>query len=64
MSAPSGVYSGHGRARYRATGEFRPPRKGEFYLSGAIVHAYMAPNDLSTSYWIARPISPTVKETP
>ncbi len=35
-------------------GEFRPPRKGEWYLSGAIVEAYLAPNDLSTPHVIAR----------
>ena len=37
-----------------ATGEKRPPRKGEWYLSGAIVEAYRAPNDLSTPHHIAR----------
>jgi hypothetical protein len=37
-----------------ATGEFRPPHAGEWYLSGAIVQAYRAPNDLSTPYHIAR----------
>jgi hypothetical protein len=37
------------------TGEFRPPRKGEWYASGAVVEAYMAPNDLTTSYWICVP---------
>lgn len=36
------------------TGEMRPPRKGEWYLSGAIVEAYRAPNDLSTPYHIAK----------
>jgi hypothetical protein len=36
------------------TGEFRPPRAGEWYLSGAVVEAYRAPNDLSTDYHIAR----------
>lgn len=39
--------------RARATGEFRAPKKGEWYLSGAIITAYQAPNDLSTSYHIA-----------
>lgn len=34
---------------------FRPPKKGEFYLSGAIIAAYRAPNDLSTSYHVVRP---------
>lgn len=42
--------------RYRATGEYRQPRRGEFFLSGAIITAYRAPNDLSTPYWIAEPV--------
>jgi len=33
--------------------EFRCPKKGEWYLSGAIPGAYKAPNDLGTEYWIA-----------
>jgi hypothetical protein len=37
-----------------ATGEKRPPRKGEWYLSGADVQAYKAPNDLTTAYHIAK----------
>jgi hypothetical protein len=37
-----------------ATNEFRPPRKGELYLSGAVVEAYIAPSDLSSAYRIAR----------
>lgn len=43
-----------GTAHAVRTGEFRPPRAGEWYLSGAVVAAYRAPNDLSTSYHIAR----------
>lgn len=35
------------------TGEHRCPRKGEWYLSGAIIEAYKAPNDLTTAYPIA-----------
>lgn len=44
------------RIRYRAkpTGEYRPPKADEWYLSGAIVEAYRAPNDLSPPYFIAR----------
>jgi len=40
----------------RATliGEFRPPKKFEWYLSGAIPGAYQAPNDLNDSYHILR----------
>lgn len=37
------------------TGEFRAPRKGEYYLSGAVLAAYRAPNDLTTAYRVARP---------
>ena len=42
---------------YRATGEFRAPRKGEYYLSGAIIMAYRAPNDLTQAYWIAAEVA-------
>ncbi len=40
------------RAEY--TGEKRPPRAGEWYLSGAIPTAYRAPSDLSSTYMILR----------
>ena len=40
---------------YRKLG-FRPPCKGEYYLSGAIVMAYRAPNDLSTAYQVVEPV--------
>jgi hypothetical protein len=40
--------------RAEATGVVRPPRKGEWYLSGAIIEAYRAPNDLSTAFQIAK----------
>ena len=36
------------------TSEFRPPRKGEWYLSGALPAAYCAPNDLGTAFRILR----------
>lgn len=38
--------------RVKPIGEFRPPRKGEWYLSGAKPEGYVALNDLSTSYHI------------
>lgn len=38
------------------TGEFRTPKKGERYISGAIPVAYLAPNDLRTEYHIAEPL--------
>ena len=40
------------RARY--SGEFRPPRAGEWYLSGATIGAFRALNNLSTPFHIAR----------
>lgn len=45
-----------GKARIMAVyaNEKRPPRAGEWYLSGAIVNAYRAPNDLSSSHHIAK----------
>lgn len=61
MSAPvrsvkTGIFHAEGGIKVQGIGEFRPPRKGEYFLSGARVCGYRAPNDLSTSYWIARPI--------
>jgi hypothetical protein len=61
--APEGLYPGYddsvigrgGSIRYKATGEFRPPKRGEYYLSGAIIAAYKAYNDLTTPFWLAKP---------
>ena len=36
------------------TGEKRPPKKGEWYLSGAIIEAYQAKNDMTTPYYITK----------
>ncbi len=41
------------------TGSKRPPKKGEYFLSGAIPMAYKAPNDLSTVYYIAEIVNPS-----
>ena len=40
--------------RAMATGEMREPRKGEWFLSGAIIEAYRAQNDLASEYNIAK----------
>ena len=40
--------------RVVATGEFRQPRKGEWFLSGSYIEAYRAENDLPTAYHIAK----------
>ncbi len=39
--------------RARWTGEVRRPRKGEWYLSGAIIAAFRAPADLHYDFAIA-----------
>jgi hypothetical protein len=60
---PSAVHFeglGPGAFYYRKLG-FREPKKGEFYLSGAVVQAWKAPNDLTTSYQIVEPASPAYK---
>lgn len=49
----------HVRAQW--AGEKRAPRKGEWYLSGAIIEAYEAPNDLTTDYRIARLVQVKVR---
>jgi hypothetical protein len=40
-----------------------PPKKGEWYLSGAIVEAYQAPNDLTTPYTIVKKVARAVRHT-
>lgn len=42
------------RVRAIWTGERRPVHKGEWFLSGAIIEAYYAPNALTSSYPIAK----------
>lgn len=39
--------------RVRTTGEWRAPRKGEWFVSGAIVEGYRATNDYTTACDIA-----------
>ncbi len=42
---------------YRATGVKRIPRRGEYYLSGAVIRAYLALTDWVTQeFWIAEPV--------
>ena len=38
--------------RVRPTGEFRCPRKGEWFLSGAIVEGYQAKADMIAAFYI------------
>lgn len=39
--------------KFIATGEFRPPKFREWFISGAIPEAYQAGADLKDPYWIA-----------
>lgn len=39
--------------RAKLTGEFREPKKGEWYISGAIPNGYRALEDLTAKYHIA-----------
>lgn len=47
-------FHGIGRCYFRSVA-FRRPRTGEWYLSGAIIEGYRAPNDLPTSYLVVEP---------
>lgn len=42
---------------------FRPPLKGEIYLSGSIIEAYKAPNDLGDSFLVIKLIRKMVPRT-
>ena len=42
---------------------YRCPNRGEFYLSGAEIHAYRAHADLSTRYHVVRPTVHAVSVT-
>lgn len=41
---------------YRVLGT-RCPKRGEFYVSGAVPQAYKAPNDLASRYMIVEPVT-------
>lgn len=46
------------------TKDVRAPKKGEWYISGAIPEAYRAPNDLSTEFRIAKIVYPPALNLP
>lgn len=55
------IYKGAGifNKRYFVySGQKRCPKKGEYYLSGAIPEVYQAPNDLSFAFSIMTEIPP------
>ena len=58
---PSGLYRSsfpRDRYRYRASGEFRPPLRGEYYLWGKVPTVWqMLSKGCTTSYWIVRQVA-------
>jgi len=65
LSSPYSVigYSKYGtNARIQYTGEKRCPKKGEWYLSGAIIEGYRTPNDLSFPYYIGKLVKVKIVE--
>ena len=51
---PPDEFLNHCHVRAVATGEFRLPRKGEWFLSGSYIEAYRAENDLTAASNIAK----------
>lgn len=47
-------HSACAKVRGKPTGEKRPPKKGEWYVSGAIPEVYRAPADLSDAHVIVK----------
>lgn len=48
--------AGDGARSAQFTGEIRPPMKGEYFLSGAMIEAYLAVADMPEPRPIGRPI--------
>lgn len=48
--------------RIQYTGEKRCPKKGEWYLSGAIVEGYLAPSNLSYPFHIGKLVKVKIVE--
>jgi hypothetical protein len=48
--------SGFKVAYFEKTGEYRPPKKHEYYLSGAIPRAWLAKADYDDPYHILRAV--------
>lgn len=47
---------------YKVLG-FRPPKRGEWYLSGAVVEAYKSCSDLETPYLVIETTAKAVQRT-
>lgn len=62
ITRKSGLKSPYTTTWFKWNGEKRPPKKGEFFISGAIPEVYQAPNDLSYEYHIAVPVATPQKK--
>lgn len=54
-SAYHQTYTSRAHMRFYEVTEFRCPKKGEWFISGAPAGVYKTNNDLSTEYLIAKP---------
>ena len=65
MSSFKRLGSGQPRVRImaRRIGEFRSPKAGEYYLSGAVPLAWRAPNDFTVAYHICELVQTKRVET-
>lgn len=52
LGATGGFRMGHVKAQW--TGVYGAPKKGDWYLSGAIIEAYQAKGDMSEEFPIAK----------
>lgn len=52
----NGERAGDGARSAQFTGEVRPPKKGEYFLSGAMIEAYRAVSDMADPRPIGLPI--------
>jgi hypothetical protein len=56
MNFPNPIFAiGLGRVFWAGPARKGKPKKGDWYVSGAIPEAYRATNDLDTEYWIIQP---------
>lgn len=45
-----------GKPSWVSVTNYRPPKKGEYYLSGAQPALYLAKNDMDIPYWVCVPL--------
>lgn len=63
MDADSSIYVRRFRPRHFYTVEYRRPKTGEWFLSGAVIEPYRALFDFRTKYLVATPTDEAIKVT-